>query len=1730
MNNHRSPSPPARFLRRWCILLSVASLLLCQPCGGQVYEKVVDLTELREADSVNKGRTPYEALAQGLDGNFFGTTRSGGASGFGTVFKMTPVGVLTTLVEFTENGTSNKGREPYAGLVRGSDGIFYGTTSSGGATGNGTVFKVTTAGVLTTLVAFTDNGASNKGALPYAGLVEGSDGNFYGTTRFGGASGNGTVFAVTPAGVLTTLVEFSRNGATNKGAQPYARMLRGSDGHFYGTTFFGGTNDAGTVFKMTPAGVLTTLVEFTGDGAMNKGSGPSAGLIEGSDGSLYGTTQSGGANSNGTVFKMTPAGVLTTLVEFTGNGAMNKGRSPRAALVQGSDGSFFGTTYDGGTNTFGTVFKMTPAGGLTTLAEFTGSGASNKGRGPYAGLAQGTDGNLYGTTQLGGGNNNGTIFQMSPAGEMTTLVEFSGNGVSDKGISPQSAMVEGSDGNFFGTTQSGGLNNNGTVFKMTPAGVLTTLAEFTGNGVSNRGRYPQASLVKGSDSNFYGTTRFGGADDIGTVFKLTQEGVLTTLVEFTGNGATNKGSNPVTPLVQGSDGNFYGATAVGGANNSGTIFKMTQVGALTTLVEFTSNGTTNKGRSPSAALIQTSDGSFYGTTAAGGANDAGTVFKMTPTGALTTLVQFTDNGASNKGKAPVAALVLASGGSFYGTTALGGTNGFGTVFKVTPDGILTTLVHFTNNGASNKGRSPYAGLVQGSDGNFYGTTSGKDAFNQFVDPGTVFKMTPAGVLTTIREFPVGSAASPKASLIAAADENLYGTTEGPDGSVYRLILPGPPTALLTNLKFRGATTASVEAQVNARGTSTAASLEYGLDGVSFPTTVPLGSGLSGFQTSLVGATFVGLNPGTTYFCRLRAVSSAGTTFSPVASFSTLAEATVNALAASDVAPTSVRFNGTVNARNFDSSVVFEWGTDGNSFPNTAPATPGTVTGNADVAVSAAVAGLVKGQTYFYRITATNAAGTVVSGAASFITLTEPVLVSLANATGVTTGSASVAGVVNARGSDTTAAFEYGTDGVTFPNSASATPVATGTGDTTVSATLAGLAEGTTYFYRLSATSPGGSATPSTPKRFTTLALPAVSGLGFSNVGSQTATLGAQVDARGLATDVVFEYGPSAASFPFSVVATPGTVSGVAAVSAQLTGLAPQTTYYFRVRAVSSAGTTIFGPQNFPTTASALAVTGSGSAALGVASVIGTFNGTVNGFGQTTTVVFDYGTDAQNLNLSAAASPSTVSGTGNAQVSATVTLTAGQTYYFRVRAGNGAGGALGEVSLPVVAPTKGALAALDDFIFYSGAILIDPLRNDDDPDAVPPGDKSRLLLDPVLVQAPTVSVNVATVSNTRKTISYSPQFNVKDVDTLVYRVSDGFGGEATPTVNLITFGSRAGFYSGAVADALNAPGRTGALSLQMGGGGTISTAFANWRSESYRLKGVFDQFGELTAIFTSSDDPRVTLTLALTLGRTSKVITGSLIERTDGTETARVPAFTLTLNAGTGGLPEAGLRTAFLTPPAALAAQMGDGYVLMTVARNRRSARFAGQLPDGEPFLISAPAQGRSFSLSKNLEQSGVLTGLVRVVGSESDDAGMMANLLWRKRTSTRARYHRGGVDTILELLGMEYRPATDGRPPLELGATSPNARLSVSGGDLASTLDFPLNLLPTGVSGFDASKLKLKLQPPLGTFSGSFVHPTTNKSVPFRGAFRTPLDTEPGQGRGNFRVPGASGSVRITAP
>jgi uncharacterized repeat protein (TIGR03803 family) len=392
------------------------------------------------------------------------------------------------------------------------------------------------------------------------------------------------------------------------------------------------------------------------------GQGPNfQNLALATDGNFYGVTAFGGANclpmGCGTVFKVTPSGTYSVLYSFSS--AATDGNEPRAAIIQGTDGNFYGTTSYGGSSnncglsSCGTVFKVTPSGSFTLVHSFSGA----DGYLTQAGLVQGTDGNFYGAATAGGTYDAGTVFRISPSGTFTSLHTFSGG----DGANPiQGSIIQGTDGNLYGTTISGGAHGAGTVFEITQGGTFTSVYSFLGGAVDGSG--PSNGLVQGSDGEFYGTTQAGGVDGRGTIFKISSSGALTLLHSF--SPATTDGLNEGGGhLVQGADGNYYGTTAQGGANGSGTIFSITSSGVFTLLYSFL--GSPTDGYFSNNGLTQYTDGSFYGVTSSGGANDFGTIFKFVPSSAgLTAPVVSVSAVTTNYGStAPVTVTATETGGS-----------------------------------------------------------------------------------------------------------------------------------------------------------------------------------------------------------------------------------------------------------------------------------------------------------------------------------------------------------------------------------------------------------------------------------------------------------------------------------------------------------------------------------------------------------------------------------------------------------------------------------------------------------------------------------------------------------------------------------------------------------------------------------------------------------------------------------------------------------------------------------------------------------------------------------------------------------------------------------------------------------------------------------------------------------------------------------------------------------
>jgi uncharacterized repeat protein (TIGR03803 family) len=401
------------------------------------------------------------------------------------------------------------------------------------AAASGTTFK--------TLADFVTTG--NYGPN-YMSLAQGLDGNLYGTTFSGGANNEGTVFKTTPAGTVTTIYSFCSLANCADGEQPYDGVILGTDGNFYGTTFYGGANGCciGTVFKITPAGKLTTLHSF---GAID-GISPWGALVQGTDGNFYGTTSAGGLNSSsGTVFKISPSGEFTSLYSFCSLSNCADGKYPRGGLVQASNGLFYGVTLSGGAFGSGSVYSISSTGTLSTVFSFN----DTDGYTPYGSLVE-IAGDFYGTTSAGGsgcsGNGCGTVFQVTPGGTMTTLHFFDGT----DGYDALGTLIEGTDGNLYGTTTLGGTNSAGTIFKISTSGTFDTLYNFCSQPQCTDNSDPYGGLTQAASGNFYGTTNNGA----GTLYELS-----TGLHPFV---KTLPGSGAVGAKVQILGYNLAGATSV----------------------------------------------------------------------------------------------------------------------------------------------------------------------------------------------------------------------------------------------------------------------------------------------------------------------------------------------------------------------------------------------------------------------------------------------------------------------------------------------------------------------------------------------------------------------------------------------------------------------------------------------------------------------------------------------------------------------------------------------------------------------------------------------------------------------------------------------------------------------------------------------------------------------------------------------------------------------------------------------------------------------------------------------------------------------------------------------------------------------------------------------------------------------------------------------------------------
>ena len=595
------------------------------------------------ANAVN-GVATFSSLAIGAAGTYTLAATDGTlAPAASAVFDM-----------YLYNGISNFFPAPYgadsnAALFLDSSGDFYGTTEQGGAYNDGTVFEIAHGGTaITTIASFNLNHPYDDN--PISAVVMDSSGNLYGTTMYGGANNDGTVYEIACGSTsLTTLGSFG----VSTGYFPDGGLALDSNGNIYGTTEGGGSASDGTLFEISHGSTtITTLNSFT------FGSEPVATLTMDRAGDLYGTTSYGGANGDGTVFEvLSGSTAIKTIASFNSTGA-----NPTYTVVLDSGGNLYGTTD-------ATVFEIANGStAITTLASFN---SSNYGS-PTDTVILDSSGNLFGTTSAG----YGTVFEIAHGSTaMTTLASFN----STNGADPAGPLVMDCSGNLYGTTAQGGYPGlgsdpvdpagNGTVFEITHGStMITTFATLETASASQ----PQAAPVFDSGGNLYGTTLLGGANHLGAVYEIAHgSALITTIASF--NSAN--GAIPAAPVVFDSAGNLYGAATGGGANGDGTVFEIVHGGTtITTLASFNSPNDAD----PNDVILDSS-GNLYGTTEDGGASSFGTIFEIARgSTTITTLATFNStNGANPFG------VVIDSVGNLYGAAENGGASGYGTVFEIT---------------------------------------------------------------------------------------------------------------------------------------------------------------------------------------------------------------------------------------------------------------------------------------------------------------------------------------------------------------------------------------------------------------------------------------------------------------------------------------------------------------------------------------------------------------------------------------------------------------------------------------------------------------------------------------------------------------------------------------------------------------------------------------------------------------------------------------------------------------------------------------------------------------------------------------------------------------------------------------------------------------------------------------------------------------------------------------
>lgn len=642
----------------------------------------------------NDGGSPYHTqLCEASNGKLYGLTMSGGLHNKGVLFEYDPV-ADTYLKKIDFNG-SNNGNKPQGSLIEASNGKLYGLTYYGGSSDKGVLFEYDPAtNTCTKKVSFD----GTNGKEPNGSLVEADNGNLYGYTYLGGSNNKGVLFEYNVSTEeYTKKIDFGGDNGEN----PKGSLVQATDGKLYGSTSSGGANGSGVLFEYVPStNTYTKKIDFE---SSTYGSSPTGGLAEGESGKLYGLTSSGGANGQGVIFEFnTSSSILTKKFDFDDT---NSGRSAQGKLIKANDGKFYGVTARGGSNGEGVMFEYDPSTDTYTkkLDFETANGIK-----PYGSLMQATDGKLYGLTYFGGTNNIGVLFQYDLSTD--TYIRKVNFGRSKNGNKPYGGLVKASNHKFYGMAAEGGDKNKGVLFEYSVSGTYIKKVDFDG---SNSGSTPYGSLVEAANEKLYGLTYTGGSSNKGVLFEYDPStDTYTKKLDFNGS---NNGAKPRGSLIQASNGKLYGLTQEGGDNNEGVLFEYDlSTDTYTKKLDFDED---THGGEPLGTLFEASNGKLYGLTRTGGSNNKGTLFEYDlSTDSYTKKFDFD---GTNNGSNPSGSLIEAANGKLYGFTQYGGANEKGVIFEYTAStNTYTKIFDFDGD----NGREPFGALLEASNGMLYGST------------------------------------------------------------------------------------------------------------------------------------------------------------------------------------------------------------------------------------------------------------------------------------------------------------------------------------------------------------------------------------------------------------------------------------------------------------------------------------------------------------------------------------------------------------------------------------------------------------------------------------------------------------------------------------------------------------------------------------------------------------------------------------------------------------------------------------------------------------------------------------------------------------------------------------------------------------------------------------------------------------------------------------------------